>query len=64
MALELELEEVVGDLGSALARKHKHLVPAHGHWEVAAGRRDLSTLSDLKHTAAHPISVFPAALFS
>lgn len=36
VALELKLEEVVGDLGPALTRKHKHLVPAHGYREVAA----------------------------
>lgn len=50
VALELKLEEVVGDLGSALTREHKHLVPAHSYREVAARWRNLATLVDLWKT--------------
>ena len=52
MAFELELEEVVGDLGSTLTRKHKHLVPAYGYREVAARWRNLTALIDLMDTKA------------
>lgn len=52
MPLELKLEEVVGDLGSTLTRKDEHLVPAYGYREVAARRRDLTTLIDLMDTKA------------
>lgn len=50
--LEFKLEEVVGDLGSTLTRKHKHLVPAYGYREVAARWRNLTTLIDLMVTKA------------
>ena len=50
VALELELEEVVGDLSSTLTRKHKHLVPAYSYREVAARWRNLTTLVDLMDT--------------
>lgn len=50
--LELKLEEVVGDLGSTLTRKDEHLVPAYSYREVAARRRDLTTLIDLMDTKA------------
>lgn len=54
LVLEFELEEVVGDLGSALPREHEHLVPAHSHREVAAGRGNLPTLGHLQwgHSSA------------
>lgn len=52
VALELKLEEVVGDLCSALARKHKHLVPAYSYGEVAARWRNLTALIDLTDTKA------------
>ena len=52
MALELKLEEVVGDLGSTLTRKHKHLVPANSYREVAARWRNLTTLLDLMEPKA------------
>jgi len=55
LVLEFELEEVVGYLGSALPREHKHLVPAHGHREVAAGRRDLAALSHLLPACELPV---------
>lgn len=48
VAFEFKLEEIVGDFGSALTRKHKHLVPAHGYGKVATGWRNLTTLIDLK----------------
>lgn len=47
VALELKLEEVVGDFGSTLTRKHKHLVPAYGDRKVAARWRNLPTLINL-----------------
>jgi len=52
VAFELKLEEVVGDFGSTLTRKHKHLVHADGYREVAARWRDLTTLIDLIDTKA------------
>lgn len=52
VALELKLEEVVGDLGSTLTGKHKHLVPANGYREVTARWRNLTTLIDLMDTKA------------
>lgn len=53
VSVKLELEEVVGDLGSALSREDKHLVSAHGHREVTAGRRDLTTLLNLGTAGQH-----------
>lgn len=50
VALELELEEVIGDLSSTLTRKHKHLVSAYSYREVTARWRDLATLIDLMDT--------------
>ena len=47
LVLELELEEVVGYLGPALAGEDEHPVPAHGRGEVAAGGRDLAALGHL-----------------
>ena len=35
---ELELVEVVGDLGPTLPRKHVHAVVYHGHGKIAASR--------------------------
>lgn len=52
MAVELELEEVICDLGSALTRKHKHLIPAYSYREVAARWRNLTTLINLIETTA------------
>ncbi len=52
VALELKLEQVVGDLGSTLTRKHKHLVPANGYREVTARWRNLTALIDLMDTKA------------
>jgi hypothetical protein len=46
--LEFKLEETVGYLGSTLPREHKHLIPTHGHGEVAARWRDLATLGHLQ----------------
>ena len=47
LVLELELEEVVGYLGPALAGEDEHPVPAHGRGKVAAGGRDLAALGHL-----------------
>lgn len=71
VALELKLEEVVGDLGSTLAGEHKHLVPAHGYREVAAGGRDLTALFNLRHhknrndiSICFPTHFFVVAMYS
>lgn len=47
MALKLKLEKVIGDFGSTLTRKHKHLVPAYSYREVTARWRNLTTLINL-----------------
>lgn len=52
MAFKLKLEEIVGDLGSTLTRKHKHPVPAYSYREVATRWRNLTTLIDLMDTKA------------
>lgn len=57
MAFKLKLEEIVGDFGSALTRKHKHLVPAYSHREVATRWRNLTTLGDLMDTGGETINV-------
>lgn len=56
LALELKLEEVVGDLGATLTRKHKHFVPAYGYREVAARWRNLTTLIDLMDTKGETLT--------
>ena len=45
--LEVELEEVVGDLGAALPWEHVHAVPGHRQGKVAAGRGDVTALVHL-----------------
>lgn len=57
MAFKLKLEEIVGDFGSTLTGKHKHLVPAYGHGEIAARRRNLATLGNLMNTRTKCIKV-------
>lgn len=57
MAFKLKLEEIVGDFGSALTRKHKHLVPAYSHREVATRWRNLTTLGDLMDAGGETINV-------
>lgn len=57
MAFKLKLEEIVGDFGSTLTGKHKHLVPAYGHGEVATRRRNLATLGNLMNTRTKSIKV-------
>lgn len=52
VALELKLKEVISDLGSALTRKHKHLIPTNCYRKVAARWRNLTTLIDLVDTEA------------
>lgn len=51
MTFKLELEEIVGDFGSTLAREDEHLVPAHSHREVTAGRGNLAALLNLHSSA-------------
>lgn len=50
VAFKLKLEEIVCDLCSTLARKHKHLVPAYSYREVATRWRNLTTLINLVDT--------------
>lgn len=57
VAFKLKLEEIVGDFGSALTRKHKHLVPAYSHWEVATRWRNLTTLGNLMDAGGETINV-------
>ena len=45
---EVELEEVIGDLGSTLAGEHKHGVSGHGEGKVTAGGRDVAYLAHLQ----------------
>ena len=44
-----ELEEVVGDFGATLSRKHKHRVPGHIQSKVTARWRDVAGLLNLLH---------------
>lgn len=46
--LEFELEEIIGNLRSTLARENKHLVSANSHGKITAGRRNFTTLFNLK----------------
>ena len=47
LLLELKLVEVVGDLGSTLAREDIHTVVDNGHGEIATRRGAVPTLYDL-----------------
>lgn len=51
MTFKLELEKVVGDFGSTLAREDEHLVPAHSDREVTAGWGNLAALLDLHRSS-------------
>lgn len=57
VAFKLKLEEIVGDFGSALTGKHKHLVPAYGHGEIATRRGNLATLGNLMKKTTKRIRV-------
>lgn len=46
--LEFKLEEIIGNLCSTLARENKHLVFANRHGKITAGRRNFTTLFNLK----------------
>lgn len=53
--LEGEVEERVGDLGSALPTEYIHGVPCHSHWEVTAGWGAVTSLADLLPHSVVPL---------
>ena len=45
-ALEMKLEEIICDFGSALTAKHEHGIACNSNWKVATSRGTFSNLNN------------------